>query len=69
MFPLGTGESKAAVWCYRFVSGELLGVKGGTGFLSVVSPDAVVYGSGESVVLLTRVSDSYHCLFPECYAL
>lgn len=41
---------------YRFVCGTLLGERGGAGFLAAVSPEGVVYGSGESLVVLTRVS-------------
>lgn len=38
----------------RFVCGEMLGVEGGAGFLAAVPSEAVVYGSGESLVVLTR---------------
>jgi len=34
----------------------MLGVDGGAGFLAAVPPEAVVYGSGESLVVLTRVT-------------
>ena len=36
--------------------GRLLGERGGAGYLAAVSPEGVVYGSGESLVVLTRVS-------------
>lgn len=40
----------------RFVCGTLLGDRGGAGYLAAVSPEGVVYGSGESLVVLSRVS-------------
>lgn len=42
--------------CTRFVCGDMLGDRAGAGYLAAVSPDAVVYGSGESMAVLTRVS-------------
>lgn len=42
----------------RFVCGRLLGERGGAGYLAAVSPEGVVYGSGESLVILTRVGFS-----------
>ena len=44
-------------WCCRFVARDALGSSGQSmGFLAPVPQDAVVYGSGESAVILTRVS-------------
>ena len=44
-------------WCSRFVARDALGSSGQSmGFLAPVPQDAVVYGSGESAVILTRVS-------------
>ena len=48
----------------RFVCRDPLGSSGQSmGFLAPVPQDAVVYGSGESVVILTRVSIVLLCLW------
>lgn len=49
-----TVSSSRSKHASRFVCGEMLGVNGGAGFLAAVPPEAVVYGSGESLVVLTR---------------
>ena len=49
----------------RFVCRDPLGSSGQSmGFLAPVPQDAVVYGSGESVVILTRVSIVLLCCGP-----